>query len=125
MTDTEDWWTAGSLDTYFFFFSAGRLWVPRGANWIAKSLSGGLCDPLHQLATSLDGPMVLPSETASLALTLDDSLAVQCRVVIGRHTDEKGRSLSYTKRVCSMSAWALGLSMCPFKYRHRPKFLYR
>ncbi|KIK91326.1 hypothetical protein PAXRUDRAFT_830946 [Paxillus rubicundulus Ve08.2h10] len=37
-------------------------------------------------------------------LTPDDSLAMQCRGVIGRHTDEKGRSLSYTKRVCSMSA---------------------
>ncbi|KIK73390.1 hypothetical protein PAXRUDRAFT_597534 [Paxillus rubicundulus Ve08.2h10] len=30
-------------------------------------------------------------------LTLDDSFAVQCRVVIGRHTYEKGSSLSYTK----------------------------
>ncbi|KIK77585.1 hypothetical protein PAXRUDRAFT_373188 [Paxillus rubicundulus Ve08.2h10] len=42
--------------------------------------------------------MVMPHQRERLfTLTLDDSFAVQGRVMIGRHTDEKVRSLSYTK----------------------------
>jgi hypothetical protein len=42
-------------------------------------------------------------------LTLDDSFAVQCRVVIGRHTHEKGRSLSYTKiKTCKQVFYRFG-----------------